>query len=196
MQTIHWHIEDTIGYLTLIGKPYNYTSRLFFSELGQWIGANATQPNLAGVIIQSSGRHFSAGADLPELRTMLKSEGAENLGRNLETLLRISCLPVPVVALMRGVCIGSGLELALFCHYRIAAPNLLASLPEVSFGLMPGAGGLVNCYRSTGMYSTLKLALTGGTIDANEALRIGLVHEICPPEEMLITAKKHLLGEN
>lgn len=195
METIHWYTEGTIGYLTLMGKPYNYTTQQFFDELGQWLASGVVAPNLDGVILQSSGRHFSAGADLAELRTMVRTEGMDGLGRNLEILREIASMPVPVIALMRGVCIGSGLELALFCHYRIAAPNLLASLPEVSFGLLPGAGGIVNCNKAAGMYHTLKLTLTGGAMDANEALRTGLVHEICPAAEMLSTARERLRGE-
>lgn len=176
---LQWKITDGIGWLTLSAPPYNYTTEVFFNQLDGWL-AQLPDAGVKGIVISSSGRHFSAGAKLAELKSWVQGGSNERLKYNLEVLQRLKALPVPVIAALRGVCIGSGLEVALHCHYRIAALNLMISLPEVSFGLIPGAGGLVNGHKLAGMATILKLALAGDSLDAEAALRAGLINEICP----------------
>jgi enoyl-CoA hydratase/carnithine racemase len=85
---------------------------------------------------------------------------------------------VPVVAAISGCCLGVGLELALCCHARIAAQGAVMSLPEASFGLLPGCGGLVRLSRLCGRAVALELSLCGRTVCAEEALALGLVDRV------------------
>jgi enoyl-CoA hydratase len=90
----------------------------------------------------------------------------------------------PVVAAINGVCLGGGLELALACDIRIAAAHARFGQPEVTLGLIPGGGGTQMLPRIVGMAHALRLVLTGDIIDAYEALRMGLVHEVVPGDAL------------
>ncbi|QTN18358.1 enoyl-CoA hydratase/isomerase family protein [Brevundimonas sp. AJA228-03] len=143
-------------------------------------------PDIRVIALRGSGdRGFCAGADikfqsdassLPALRDGMTPGWIEVLDR----------IRKPVVAAIHGFCLGGGVEIALACDIRIAAPNAVFGLPETGLGLIPGGGGTQRLPRIVGLGRALDLLLTGDRIDATEALRIGLVSRLSASPESLI----------
>lgn len=153
-----------------------------------------------GVLTGEGDKAFCAGADLREVgewyRSLSPAErqrrgerepGLGGLTRNLDP-------SKPVVAAVNGACLAGGLELALACDLRIAADNASFGLPEVRWGLIPGAGGTQRLPRSVPLAVALEMLLTGRAIDAPTALRVGLVSRVVPAGTLLEEAL-HLAGE-
>ncbi|MBI4538810.1 MAG: enoyl-CoA hydratase/isomerase family protein [Gemmatimonadetes bacterium] len=146
-----------------------------------------------GVIVTGTGeKAFVAGADIAELARMDPLSGVEVSRQGQRVLLDIERFPKPVVAAVNGYALGGGCELALACHLRIAGENARFGLPEVSLGIIPGYGGTVRLARIVGLGRALAMILTGDTIDANEAHRIGLVNAVAPKAELLPRAEELL----
>lgn len=130
---------------------------------------------------------FVAGTDLSEVGR--PRDAAEATARALEAqrvLRRLEQLPVPTVAAINGLCLGSGLELALACAYRIAsdATATRLGLPEVQVGIIPGLGATVRLPRLIGLQPSLELVLSGDAVDPRDALRLGLVDQVVPAGEL------------
>lgn len=127
---------------------------------------------------------FVAGADITEMveRTAMEQQQAMRQARIFE---QVAAHPKPVIAAVNGVALGGGLELALACDIRLAAPHARFGQPEVSLGLIPGGGGTQRLPRMVGEGMALKMVLTGEQIGADEAYRIGLVQEIVPATTLL-----------
>lgn len=141
-----------------------------------------------GIVVYGAGRHFSSGADLDDLTAALTDchgEGPSLLRDNLAAFSFFERCPVPVVAAIRGVCLGSALELALFCHARVCGEGSVLALPESTFGLMPGCGGISKMLSLAGRARTMELVLSGGTFTAEEALAWKLVDVIVPKKEVV-----------
>jgi 3-hydroxyacyl-CoA dehydrogenase len=131
------------------------------------------------VVIACVGRTFLAGADITEFG---KPSQPPSL---LDVIAAIEAMPKPVVAALHGTPLGGGLELALACHFRIAAPGTRVGLPEIKLGLIPGAGGTQRLPRLVGPEKALKAILSGGQIPAKEALADGIVDEIAEGDPTL-----------
>ncbi len=146
------------------------------------------------------GRHFSSGADLDDLIGGLKgdrsglSAGDSILLDNLSSFRFFEELPVPVIAAIRGVCLGSGLELALFCHARICGSGAVLGLPETGFGLIPGCGGILNLAARTGRGRTLETVLAGSSFGAEDALAMNIVDAVVPRKDVVAAAVR-LIGK-
>jgi enoyl-CoA hydratase/carnithine racemase len=135
------------------------------------------------VIITGSGaRAFCAGADLKERRDMTLDDVRAQLVRYRTDLAWLSTCPVPTIAAINGAALGGGLELALLCDLRVAAPHASFALPETSLGIIPAAGGTQYLPRIVGAAKARELVLLGTRLSAAEALRIGLIHRICEAE--------------
>ncbi len=128
------------------------------------------------VVLACAGRTFIAGADITEFDKPPKPPGASDVIAALEAM------PKPVVAALHGTALGGGLEIALGCHYRIAAPTARLGLPEIKLGLIPGAGGTQRLPRLIGMAKALPMILTGEPIGAKAALEGGLVDAVVDGE--------------
>ena len=98
-------------------------------------------------------------------------------------------MPKPVLAAVHGYCFGSGVEIAALCDLRLASGDALFAMPETALGLIPAAGGTQSLPRIIGHAPAMEMMLTGRRIDADEALRIGLVHRVVPPERLLADAE-------
>jgi len=147
------------------------------------------------VILTGSGeKAFVAGADINELAVMtpLQGEASSKLGQ--AALREIELLGKPVMAAINGFALGGGCELALACHMRFASENAKLGLPEVGLGIIPGYGGTQRLPRIVGLGHALELITTARMIDAQEALRIGLVNRVYPQAE-LIPACEKIAGE-
>lgn len=140
-------------------------------------------PDDRAVIVTGSGaRAFCAGADLKERREMSVEEVRAQLGRYRADLGWLATSPVPTIAAINGAALGGGLELALLCDLRVAAPHASFALPEASLGVIPAAGGTQYLPRIVGAAKARELILLGTRLSAAEALGVGLIHRICDAE--------------
>lgn len=138
------------------------------------------------VIITGSGnKAFCSGADLKEREGMDMGEVREYIKLIKETFSDIENLSKPVICAINGVAFGGGLELALACDIRIASPNAMFGLTEVSIGIIPGGGGTQRLPRLIGRGKAKELILTAKKISAKEALDIGLINEIAPEGKLI-----------
>ena len=135
------------------------------------------------------GRAFAAGADIRELEALSGEEGRAFALRGQAVFRRIETLGKPVIACIQGFALGGGCELALACTLRLAADDARMGQPEVRLGVIPGYGGSQRLPRLVGRGVGLKLLLSGTIIDAQEALRIGLVDEVVPAADLMARAE-------
>ena len=170
---------DQVGILRIANGSQNKIARADFldlAELQKWLDV----PELKGLIITGNGRHFSAGADLDYLKGFKDQPQrlADGLRKGRAVLDYLQNLPLVTVALINGICFGAGLEIALACQFRLAAENAVLALPESSLGLMPGFNGTLRLPKLIGYRKALEMIVAGRTVNAEEALSIGLVDRI------------------
>jgi enoyl-CoA hydratase len=187
------NVAGGIARLTLNAPPGNELSVDFFRELSRLARQILPRLDVQGMIIRGAGRHFSSGADLAGLRSMMAGREEEApdrfLAHNVESLLAIENMPYPVVAAVRGCCLGVGLELALACRFRVAQRRAVFAMPEVGFGLMPGCGGILRLAELTGRARAVELILSGRMVGAEEARDMGLVDMVTSRSELESTAE-------
>ena len=198
-ETIKFTKEGRVATLCLnrpdVLNAYNIQMR---DDLWWALGVINDDPDISSVLLMGEGdRAFCAGADLTEFGTSPSPDIARQsrLARDVWSVLRT--LTKPSVAALHGYVIGAGLEMALLCDIRIASTNTICSLPEVRRGISPSAGGSQTLPRVLGQPAALHLMLTGDQIDAQEALRIGLVHQILSGDDVFKAARAwahHLSG--
>ena len=143
------------------------------------------------VVLTGAGeKSFVAGADIGSMSTMTKAEGEAfgKLGNDI--VLYIEKFPLPVIAAVNGFALGGGNELAMSCDIRLAADNAVFGQPEVGLGITPGFGGTQRLARLVGMGMAKQMLYAALNIDAQEALRIGLVNAIYPQAELMENALK------
>ena len=166
-------------------KALNALNSAVLNALSAQLDALEREPGLRGVLITGAGdKAFVAGADITEMRELNAAQARDFAQRGLATLKRLERLPVPVVALVNGFCLGGGCELALACDWAVASDNAIFGQPEVALGVIPGFGGTQRLPRRVGPAMALDLVTTGRKIDAQEALRIGLVNQVMPQAEL------------
>ncbi len=181
-----WQVTDGIGLLTIDNRPENYLPEPEFVDpdlLRAWAG----DPGLKGIILTGSGRHFSAGADLEQLRSMCTDQSAlaSRMKRGREILDYLDAIEVPTIAAIEGACFGAGLELALACHIRVCGSGALFAFPETNHGLMPGFGGTQRLCPLTGLGRALAMILGGDIVNADRAAEIGLADHTTRPRGAL-----------
>jgi enoyl-CoA hydratase/carnithine racemase len=188
------HHRGDILHLELCSPPGNMTDRLFFQELSEILSGTGINPETKGLILSGRGRHFSSGANIEELKDRLELPYASALEElrsySLASFQGLASLAFPVVAAIQGCCLGSGMELALSCHYRICTKNALFCLPETRFGLMPGCGGTIRLTQLIGVGKAIDLILSGRNLLADDALRLGIVDLITDKRVLLDTAAR------
>ena len=156
----------------------NALSFALIRELGRKFDEVAGSDARALLVTGAGAKAFCAGADVSELTgrsVMAQKEGAE-LGQNVFSIL--DRLPMPSIAVINGYAFGGGLELALACTFRLATRNARMGLPEIKLGLIPGYGGTQRLPRVVGEARALEMIMTARTVDAEEALRSGLVNRL------------------
>jgi enoyl-CoA hydratase len=159
-------------------------------ELQSAFSALADDASVRGVIVTGAGeKAFVAGADIAELSGQSPVAGQQRSLRGQKVLDRIEGLGKPVVAAVNGFALGGGCELALACHVRVAAEGARLGTPEVKLGIMCGYGGTQRLPRLVGKGRALEMLLTGEMVDAQEALRIGLVNRVVSREKLLDEAQ-------
>ncbi|HEU4414206.1 MAG TPA: enoyl-CoA hydratase/isomerase family protein [Candidatus Angelobacter sp.] len=138
----------------------------------------AERGNLKGLILAGNDKFFSAGADLNEISVLTAAQAFEFSRQGQALMQAIDQFPVPVIAAIRGYCMGGGMDMALACHYRIAAPNAVFGHRGASLGVMTGWGGTQRLPRLIGKARAMQMFLMAELVKADEALRIGLVDKI------------------
>jgi len=186
-------IDGSIATLTL-NRPavLNALNADLLTRLEEALDAFDGDTELRAVIITGAGeRAFAAGADIAELAALDGAVAGQHKARTGQRITQvIEALPVPVIAAINGFALGGGCELAMACDIRIASENAKFGQPEVNLGVTPGYGGSQRTTRLVGTGMALYLCLTGETIDAAEALRIGLVQRVVPLGDLLPEAKR------
>lgn len=186
---IQWKIEDSIGHIILNNPPKNIMGREFFNEFNKIIRENARFSKVEAIILYSSGRHFSAGADLSDLLDPVFHNNDDKINEfffeNSKVCYCLKESEIPFIAAISGVCFGAAFELALSCDFRIATTNALFSFPEVSFNLIPGCGGIQNILPCITSSKAMELILTGQSIDSQMAKSLNIITKIVHKKELL-----------
>jgi enoyl-CoA hydratase len=179
--------REGVAWVT-VNRPdkLNALNDRLMDELSAAFEALETDDAVRGVVLTGSGeKAFVAGADIGELARQTPVQGQDRSRRGQRVLDRIEGLGKPVIAAINGFALGGGCELAMACHVRVAAEGARLGTPEVKLGIMCGYGGTQRLARLVGRGRALELLLTGEMIDAQEALRIGLVNRVVPRERLL-----------
>ena len=189
--SLTFDLTDGIARVT-INRPdkLNALNAIVIAELGDAVTRIETDPAIRGVIVTGTGsKAFVAGADISEIAALDERSGTEFSRRGQLVFDAIESLGKPVIAAVNGHALGGGCELALVCMVRVASENAMFGQPEVKLGLIPGYGGTQRLPRLVGTGRALRLLLTGETITAAEALRLGLIDEIVPAAMLLNRAE-------
>src|SRR6266699_1447095 len=191
-RTLLFDIKDSIAFVT-INRPdkLNALNDHVIAELSDAATRIAAAPEIRGAIITGAGtKAFAAGADIAELALQGPFDGKARALRGQAVLRQLETCGKPVIAAVNGFALGGGCELAMACHLRIASENAKFGQPELKLGIAPGYGGTQRLPRLVGKGVALQLILTGETIDAREAHRIGLVNKVVPSAELLAAAEQ------
>jgi enoyl-CoA hydratase len=137
------------------------------------------------ILTGAGGRAFCAGTDIADLALLDEHNAKEFAEEGQQLGDRLEHFPVPVIAAINGIAAGGGTELALGCHLRLASRNAQLSLPEIKLGIIPGYGGTQRVMRVIGVGRALEMILTGKSISAEEAERLGLVNRVVEPERLI-----------
>jgi enoyl-CoA hydratase len=195
-------VEMAEGYaiVTLNRPKANAVSFELITELGQAIAELESDKSVRCILITGAGeRFFSGGADIPTLRKNLADPLKESglLATGMKTIHAIESCSKPVVAVINGIAVGGGCEIALACHMRIAADTARFGQPEINLGIIPGWGGTHRLPRLIGESRAMDWLLTGRMVDAPEALQAGLVTKVVPHAQLMLEARElaQLLAE-
>ncbi len=169
----HSHDEQVL-HLTLAHPRGNVLDRQMMNELTESLASLGTRPDIKAIVFSGDGDHFSYGASIPEHHRDLVRSMLESFHALFRTLAKISR---PTVAVIQGQCLGGGLELASACQWIFARKDAKLGQPEIRLGVFPPIASLILPSR-IGQAAAEDLILTGRSIDAEEAKRLGLVHTV------------------
>ncbi len=193
--TLKVDVQGSIAMVTMARpQALNALNSNFFTDFNHFLDEIQTNKEIRVIIITGEGKAFVAGADISEMVNMDTKEGYNFGKKGQKTFARLENIPQIVIAAVNGYALGGGCELAMSCDFRIAAPEAKFGQPEVNLGLTPGYAGTQRLSRLIGLGNALYLLTTAENINAQEALRIGLVQKIAEPEklmeETMLIAKK------
>ncbi len=179
-------ISHHVARITLHNPPANVLNLSMLKELELVLNELEEDEYVRVVIVTGTGRFFCAGADINELAHLNTTHGGSEFAVRGQSLLnRIERSEKPVLAAINGTCVGGGLELALACHIRVAAADSVLGLPEIKLSLIPGFGGTQRLPRIVGPSKAAEMILTGESLSAEEALRIGLLSRVVSPHDVI-----------
>jgi 3-hydroxyacyl-CoA dehydrogenase len=169
---VQYETDGDVAVLTLNSPPVNALGHGLRSAIVEGLERASAAAEVKAVVLIGGGKLFSAGADITEFGKPLQSPILR------EVLDAIESCAKPVVAAVRGTAFGGGLEVALACHYRVGAPSAKLGLPEVTLGILPGAGGTQRLPRIVGARKALDMITSGAPVDAKQALAMGLLDAV------------------
>ncbi len=192
MATPEMILVETHGRVGLIrlNRPaaLNALCDRLMAELGAQLLAFDADPGIGAIVITGSERAFAAGADIKEMKDRRYPDVfVDDFIAPWETVLRVR---KPVIAAVAGFALGGGCELAMMCDFIIAAESAKFGQPEITLGIIPGAGGSQRLTRAVGKAKAMEMVLTGRMMDAAEAERCGLVSRVVPADALVADALK------
>jgi enoyl-CoA hydratase len=181
--------KDRVGVITLNRpKALNALNSALIGELNQALDAFEADAAIGAIVITGSEKAFAAGADIKE---MASKSYIDVYGEDfISSWERITRFRKPVIAAVAGFALGGGCELAMMCDFIIAADTAKFGQPEITLGIMPGAGGTQRLTRFVGKSKAMEMCLTGRMMDAAEAERAGLVSRVVAADDLLAEAMK------
>ncbi|NSL50507.1 enoyl-CoA hydratase-related protein [Calidifontibacillus erzurumensis] len=183
IEHIRLKVEGAIAIITIDHPPVNALSMQTMAELHEVLTEIEQKKEVKVVLLRGNEKLFVAGADLYELLKTETNEEAYKMSKlGHELMDRIENFPIPVIALVEGACLGGGLELAMACHIRIAKDNAIFGLPEITLGIIPGAGGTQRLPKLIESSKAIEMILTGRRISAGDAKNLGLVLDVYSEE--------------
>lgn len=174
-------------YLLTVNRPQalNALNAATLGELAQAAMAVAADPAARVLLVTGAGdKAFVAGADISEMQQLTADQARAFSATGMQVMRALEALPVPVIALVQGYALGGGCELAMACDWIIAGDRAVFGQPEVNLGIPPGFGGTQRLARLVGRARALELITTARQVKADEALAIGLVHQVVPAAEL------------
>jgi enoyl-CoA hydratase len=186
---VRYERHGPVAVLTLDHPPVNVLSAAVLDALVAALGTARDDPGArAGVISSAAAKAFAAGANIREMAPMGPAEARVHGSRGQATTVAIERLPLPVIAAVHGSCLGGGCELILACDFVVASEDATFGQPEVNLGVMPGWGGTQRLPRRIGAAAARRWILTGASVTASEAHRLGLVDQVVARADLLPTA--------
>jgi enoyl-CoA hydratase/carnithine racemase len=184
-------VEDRVATVVLNHPPANALSSPVMAEIDDLFTELASNDIVKAIVFTGAGSLFISGADIKEVAGITNEAMGKALTAHGQRILdRIEQMEKPVVAAINGLfCLGGGLELAMACHFRVAAERVRLGQPEIDLGIIPGFGGTQRLPRLVGQAKALELILTGDKITAQEAKAIGLVNKVVPDAEVVKQAQ-------
>ncbi len=186
-QNLKFELEDSIALIT-VNRPdkLNALNAQTLDELDLVLDEIKSSENINVVILTGAGeKAFVAGADIKELNALNPIEGKYFAEKGQKIFNKIERLGKPVIAAVNGFALGGGCELALACHIRLGSDKAKFGQPEVNLGIIPGYGGTQRLTRLVGSGRAAEYILTGDIIDAEEALRVGLINRVYEQDELM-----------
>jgi len=190
LKNILFEVSDQMALIT-VNRPEvrNALDLQTVNELHAVIRAVSDSDRIGAAILTGIGdKVFVSGADIRDIRERNKMDALR--GINSRLFKAVEDCAKPLIAAINGYALGGGFELALSCDIRICTENAKFGLPEVSLGIIPGAGGLYRLFRISGLGVAKELILTGDTIDAQRAYQCGIISQIVTKEKLFITAQE------
>jgi 3-hydroxyacyl-CoA dehydrogenase/enoyl-CoA hydratase/carnithine racemase len=182
-------IRNGVAILYLNNPPVNQLSKHFVEQFAEAVLSGFQDPEIKAIVLTGTGKNFIAGADLTEVYAVKEKDVIlPGVIAYTSFLNQIETGPKPVIAAINGNALGGGLEIAMACHYRVAAKGVQLGQPEVKVGLIPGAGGTQRLPRLIGLPNALEMMTAGNSIDAESGLSRRLVDEVSEPEKLVQTA--------
>lgn len=181
--TVHYELRDGVALLTIDNPPVNALTAGVRDGVLAAVERAATDPAVVALVLTGKGTTFAAGADIKAFDLIANREASLERSVRVHDLLRaIEDSPKPLVAAIRGLALGGGLELAMACHYRVGSPDARLGQPEVSLGLIPGAGGTQRLPRLVPPALAVTMCTEGTPITAAQASDAGLLDAVTGPD--------------
>jgi len=191
-ELVRFEVEGGIGTIRVDRPPMNALNFEVQDGLHAAAIEATARRDVSAVIIYGGEKVFAAGADIKEMQTKSYTDMVDRSAAVQAAFIAIARIPKPTVAAITGYALGAGCELTLACDFRVAADNAKLGQPEVLLGVIPGAGGTQRLSRLIGSARAKDMVFTGRFVSAEEALRIGLVDEVVPPQEVYAAARRRV----
>ncbi len=195
MGFVDYSVNGFVGTITINRpKALNALNSEVLDDLNAVLDAVDTEAVRCLILTGAGDKSFVAGADIGEMSTLTKEEGTAFGKKGNDLFRKIETFPLPIIAAINGFALGGGNEIAMSCDFRICSDNAVFGQPEVGLGITPGFGGTQRLARLVGAGYAKYLIYSARNIKADEALRIGLVNQVVPQEELLPTVEKIAAG--
>lgn len=190
-ENLKYEVKDHIAYVTVNRpKALNALSKEVLDELYQAFTMVDQDPEVGAAILTGEGRAFVAGADISQMVDLSGIAGQDMMKQGALVMNHIEEISKPVIGAINGFALGGGCELAMACDIRIASVNAKFGQPEVNLGIIPGFGGTQRLPRLVGKGMGKYMMMTAEMVNAQEALRIGLVEKVVEADDLIPTCEK------